>query len=260
MISISKPARCLIPLVLAIPVLGIGLGFTHTAFAGTEPPHWTYGGTANPTEWGELSPDFAQCELGQDQSPINIQDAMAGTPAAITFNYAPVPLMITNNGHTIQVNYAEGSTVTIDGEVYTLAQFHFHTPSEHQINGKAAAMELHLVHRNAEGKLAVVGVMIEAGTTNPSLDKIWQHIPTVGTSEEVKGLTINAADFLPDDISYYSYSGSLTTPPCSEGVSWTVLTTPIQFSEQQIEAFETLYPVNARPIQATHDRRIEVHH
>ncbi|MBD2362697.1 carbonic anhydrase family protein [Anabaena minutissima FACHB-250] len=236
-------------------------------FAGEVTPHWDYGGAANPTQWGELSHDFALCELGRDQSPINIVNAVTDKPKRIFFDYKPTPLVIVNNGHTIQVNYAPGSTVTINGEKYTLLQFHFHTPSEHTIEGKASAMELHLVHRNDAGQLSVVGIMMKEGTANRLINAIWKYIPAPGETKTVSdGLgatvshpTINAAGFLPKTKAYFSYPGSLTTPPCSQGVRWNVLVEPITVSNEQITTFQKLYQVNARPIQPINGRIIELH-
>lgn len=223
-------------------------------------PEWNYGGTANPTRWGELEDNFYQCEVGRDQSPIDLDDAVDSSPASLSFNYQATPLDVVNNGRTIQVNYQPGSTVNIDGETYELIQFHFHTPSEHQIAGEAAPMELHLVHQNDAGELAVVGVMLAAsGASNPVIESIWQQIPEEGGQNIVEGQTVNAINLLPENKTYFSYAGSLTTPPCSEGVSWTVLAEPIQVSESQVEAFTNLYPVNARPVQAVNGRQIELH-
>jgi carbonic anhydrase len=221
-------------------------------------PHWGYGGVANPTAWGKLSSDFSKCELGVEQSPIDIKGAVKGSSAPIGFNYKSSPLVVVNNGHTIQVNYAPGSSITINGEKYVLLQFHFHTPSEHQIAGKASAMEVHLVHRNAAGKIAVVGVMMNDGKENPLISKVWQAIPPSGKINALEKTMINAANLLPTNKSYYSYAGSLTTPPCSESVKWHVLKTSISLPEQQINAFEKLYQVDARPIQPIGNRKIEL--
>jgi carbonic anhydrase len=228
-------------------------------FAAVGSPHWSYGGTENPTQWGKLSKDFALCELGRDQSPINIKNVVEDSPAKIKFDYKPSPLSIVNNGHTIQVNYAEGSAVTINGEKYSLLQFHFHTPSEHNINDKASAMELHLVHRNEAGKLAVVGVMLNQGKQNPLIAEIWKQIPDVGETNTVSDRLINAANLLPSKKSYFSYAGSLTTPPCSEGVSWNVFVEPITVSEEQIATFTNLYQVDARPLQPINGRTVQLH-
>ncbi|MEA5502106.1 carbonic anhydrase family protein [Halotia wernerae UHCC 0503] len=229
------------------------------SFAREKIANWSYGGAANPTQWGELDDNFALCESGRDQSPINIVDAVKGNSAQIVFNYKPTPLTIVNNGHTVQVNYAPGSSVTINGKEYALLQFHFHTPSEHTIEGKASAMELHLVHRNAAGQLSVIGIMMKEGTVNPVIDQIWQRIPSTGTTNTVSGQTINAADLLPKSKAYFSYPGSLTTPPCSESVKWNILAEPITVSEQEISTFQKVYQVNARPVQPTNGRIIELH-
>ena len=253
-----KTAKQVILLALSIPIIGVLASPTPTK-AGEDSPDWSYGGAANPTQWGRLGHDFALCETGRDQSPIDIDNAVLGTPADIVFNYSEAPLVVVNNGHTVQVNYEKGSTVSINGEEYELLQFHFHTKAEHTLSRRAAAMELHFVHRNEEGKLAVVGVMMEKGKAHPSIDTIWQHIPGAGETNAVEGVTMNVASLLPNGSTYYSYSGFLTTPPCSEGVSWNVLAKPIQVSEEQIAAFEQLYQVNARPIQPTNGRIIELH-
>jgi carbonic anhydrase len=245
---ISLVAIALVTLaLLAKPVLAV------------DSPHWSYGGAANPTQWGKLSNDFTMCELGKDQSPINIKNAIEDSPAKISFDYQPSPLSVVNNGHTIQVNYAQGSTVSINGEKYLLLQFHFHTPSEHEINDRASAMELHLVHRNEAGKLAVVGVMLNEGKSNPLIAEIWKQIPDVGETKTVSDRLINVANLLPSNKAYYSYAGSLTTPPCSEGVSWNIFVEPITVSEEQIETFAKIYQVDARPLQPINNRVVQLH-
>jgi carbonic anhydrase len=252
---LTKPANFVVPLLAATVVCA------WPALAGEQTPHWTYGGATNPTRWGTLSEDFALCDIGRDQSPINIEtdESTAPNRADLAINYHAVPLAVENNGHSIQVNYPEGSTVEIDGEAYQLLQFHFHTPSEHTVDAQASAMEMHLVHRNGDGALAVIGVLIEEGMANPAMATVWEHIPEGHSRSEATGAIINAADFLPDDLSHYSYMGSLTTPPCSEGVRWIVLDSPVQASATQIAAFESLYQVNARPVQATNGRMVEHH-
>jgi carbonic anhydrase len=218
-----------------------------------------------------LSEDFALCKLGKQQSPINIslsskingkisgKDNPEVTPPKINFDYKSSPLAVVNNGHTIQVNYAQGSSASIDGENYALLQFHFHTPSEHTINNKASAMELHLVHRSEAGKLAVIAVMLSKGKSNSLIEEIWQNIPDVGKTNAVSDRMINAADLLPSNQDYVSYDGSLTTPPCSEGVKWNIFVNPITISEAQIETFEKIYQVDARPIQPTNNRTVQLH-
>ena len=226
-------------------------------------PHWGYGGVDNPTKWGELSPEFAACENGQNQSPVDIHSVEISpvhqaTSARIEFNYQPTPLEIVNNGHTIQVNYAEGSSVKIDGQEYKLKQFHFHTPSEHTVNGEAYAMEGHLVHQNQNGEYAVIGLLIEPGSENKLLKNIWENIPEKGQVKAVREVTINVANLLPQNGLHYHYLGSLTTPPCSEGVNWYIFREPIQASLEQIQQFHAIYSVNSRPIQPINDRSIEL--
>ncbi len=242
-----------------LSVLGGFVAFSSLVSAGESAPEWSYGGDTNPTQWGRLGQDFATCEVGRDQSPINIEKVVVSTPSNIAFNYDSVPLVVVNNGHTVQVNYPEGSSVSIDGDDYELLQFHFHTPSEHTVEEQASAMELHLVHRNEAGELAVVGVMLEAGASNPVIDTIWAHIPQEEGTNQVENTTINVADLLPASTAYFDYAGSLTTPPCSEGVRWNILQEPIQVSKKQIDTFETLYQVNARLTQPTNGRIIELH-
>lgn len=235
-------------LLISLPVL-----------AAVSSTHWSYGGTENPTQWGKLSEDFALCELGRDQSPINIINTIEDSPAEIDFDYKPSPLVVVNNGHTIQVNYAQGSTVTINGKKYALLQFHFHTPSEHNINDKASPMELHLVHRNEAGQLAVVGVMLNQGIANPLIAEIWKQIPDIGATNTVSDRLINASNLLPSKKSYFSYMGSLTTPPCSEGVSWNLFVEPITVSKEQVETFAKIYQVDARPLQPINGRTVQLH-
>lgn len=239
--------------------IGTLLSLTSSALASEITPHWGYGGSENPTQWGALSKNFQLCEIGKSQSPINIKNAVVRDPANLSFDYQPSPLVVVNNGHTIQVNYAQGSSVTINGEKFSLLQFHFHTPSEHTVNNKSAALELHLVHRNEAGKLAVIGILLNEGKANALIEEVWKNIPATGKTNTVSDRIINAANLLPKSKSYYSYSGSLTTPPCSEDVKWNVLVEPITVSEEQIEAFEKIYQVDARPIQPTNSRIIQLH-
>lgn len=256
-----KHLLCTNLLVIAICFLGINLFFPQV-LAEKKIANWSYDGADNPTQWSKISPDFQLCEIGKYQSPININnptDTTSVNPANIEFNYKPTSLSVVNNGHTIQVNYQPSSTIKIQGKKYELLQFHFHTPSEHTISGKASAMELHLVHRNPKGEIAVLGVMMEKGKSNPWIEQIWRRIPTPGTQNDFQNLTINAANFLPKSKSYFSYTGSFTTPPCTENVSWNLLIKPIQISERQITTFQTLYQVNARPVQPVNGRIIEFH-
>jgi carbonic anhydrase len=217
--------------------------------------HWGYRGEAGPAHWGELDPSFAKCAEGQEQSPVDIPASAPVNTSGLAFHYQPSGLTILNNGHTVQVNYDKGSAITLEGTTYDLVQFHFHAPSEHTLAGQSAPMELHLVHRSADQTLAVVGVMIQRGGANPAYDALLNHLPAQEQAAmPVAGVTVDAASLLPADRSYYRYNGSLTTPPCSEGVKWQVLRTPVTLSDAQIAAFTKLYPNDARPVQPLNAR------
>jgi len=221
------------------------------------PPHWTYNGAGDPKHWGNLDPAFATCSNGHHQSPIDVRDAHKVYLPALTFDYNPVPLSIVDNGHTVMINYAPGSMLKVDDKVYKLTQFHFHHPSEENISGKKFDMVAHLVHSDAEGHLAVVAVLFTKGAANPLVETLWQNIP----AEKEKAVTlssvsVNVKDLLPAESGYYTFSGSLTTPPCTEGVTWYVLKTPSNLSPQQLAKFAKIYPANNRPIQPTYEREI----
>jgi len=216
-------------------------------------------GRSGPEHWADISKKFELCRDGKEQSPINISGAKTANLPAIQFDYKPGSLEILNNGYTIQVNHAAGSSITVGEEKYELLQFHFHTPSENTVDGKSFPMEMHLVHKNAKGQLAVVGVFSKEGAKNTVLSKAWEHTPRqAGDKEKVASVSINAADLLPVDRSYYSFKGSLTTPPCSEGVKWMVLKMPTEVSREQIEQFIKVMGNNARPVQPMHMRTLNM--
>lgn len=242
-------------------VVSSGLAIAIGCVVATAPAadlHWAYGGHAGPAEWGALSPDFATCKLGKHQSPIDIRDAKAADLPVITFNYQPAPLAVIDNGHTIQVNYAPGSWIDVGGARYDLVQFHFHKPSEEKVDGKSHAMVAHLVHKNAEGKLAVVAVLLDGGGANATIDSIWKNLPKEKEKQVVvPGATVDASELLPKERGYYTFQGSLTTPPCSEEVTWLVLKAPVKIADAEIAEFGKIYPMNARPTQPTNGRPIQ---
>lgn len=223
-----------------------------------EGPHWSYGAHGGPAEWGALSPEFSTCKLGTHQSPIDIRGAQVADLPPIKFDYKPSPLKLVDNGHTIEVIYAPGSSIEVAGVRYELVQFHFHKPSEEKIDGKSHAMVAHLVHKSADGKLAVVAVLLDAGGANALIDSVWKHVPPQKEKEvAVQGVTVDASDLLPANRGYYTFQGSLTTPPCSEDVTWLVLKTPLKIASSEVAAFGKHYPMNARPTQAVNGRAIQ---
>lgn len=264
----KKILKCsLLSLALAVFVLGFysigeaksggghGGGGGH-ADKGHEAPHWAYEGSDGPSHWGDLSADFSACKKGKKQSPINITKARQAELIAIEFNYKTSKLDIVNNGHTIQANYDSGSSITVNGTIFNLLQFHFHGPSEHTVDGEHAKMEMHLVHKSKEGALAVVGVMIEEGGHNANFDNAWNNLPLHAGDHKDVGVVMKAVELLPKSRKYTTYSGSLTTPPCSEGVTWLVLNESIEMSEKQIKAFGDIVEANNRPVQPVNDRAL----
>lgn len=239
---------------LCIAVVGLALGVGLAAQASEL--HWTYEGEEGPAHWGSLSEDFAACGVGTMQSPIDISGTASGGAGELGFDYRDTVLDIVNNGHTVQVNIASDSTATLAGRSYKLLQFHFHSPSEHTVGGRHMDMEAHFVHRNDEGKLAVVGVFLEAGGANAALQPVWDNMPAMKGKATADGVAINAANLLPASHGFTTYSGSLTTPPCSEGVTWFVMKTPVAVSPAQVDAFRAIMPANARPTQPLNGRMV----
>jgi len=230
-------------------------------------PVWHYDGEEGPDHWGELSPAFASCRDGRMQSPIDITlPTQGGVPPALRLQFPPASLRIAhhehvadgiNNGHTIQINYDDGDTLALGETAYELVQYHFHNPSEHTFSGRRFPMEMHMVHRSASGDLAVVAVLIEEGRHNPAFDPVWGNLPRArGVETHYEHVTVDVDALLPLVRTSYRYDGSLTTPPCSEGVKWVVLTTPIELGTDQVRAFTGLIHDNSRPLQPLNGRTV----
>jgi len=230
------------------------------AVAGVQQEHhpehtWDYGESKGPSHWGELEPEFAPCKNGHRQSPIDIRNPQKADLPSIQFDYKPSSLHIIDNGHTVMINYGPGSSITVGGKKYALKQFHFHRPSEETIDGKAYEMVVHLVHADQQGNLAVVAVLLQKGEDNSLVRELWKDLPKEKEKEEDLGsVEIDVASLLPADRGYYTYQGSLTTPPCSENVTWFVLKHPMTVSTAEIEQFSNLYRHDARPTQPSYDR------
>lgn len=219
--------------------------------------HWGYAGHGGPEHWNELEEGFAGCKLGKEQSPIDIRGAARARLAPIAFNYAPGAANVVNNGHTIQVNLGSGGAIKLADADYKLLQFHFHTPSEEKIDGVSYPLVAHFVHKSEAGKLAVVAVLFKEGAENAALKNVFDNMPsTEGESKTLNG-SFDPAAVLPAQRGYYAYTGSLTTPPCSEGVRWHVLKEAVTLSAGQLSQFKALYQMNARPVQPLNGRKIE---
>lgn len=218
---------------------------------------WTYEGKGGPGEWGSMNPAWAKCASGTRQSPIDIRDGFRVNLDAVQFDYKPTRFSVLDNGHTVQVNVGLGNTITVTGHTYELTQFHFHLPSEERVNGKGYPMVVHLVHKDAVGRLAVVALLVEEGEPNEAVQQVWNNLPLEKNDALVATSSIEPARLLPERRDYYTYMGSMTTPPCTEGVLWIVMKEPIRLSSQQIAIFARLYPMNARPIQPLAGRRIK---
>lgn len=219
---------------------------------------WSYKGADGADRWGQLDPDYAVCTLGKAQSPIDIRQAQKADLPPLRFVHVPGPLNIINNGYTaVRVNYraGNGNLLIVGNKRYELTQFHFHHPSEEYLDGKPFEMGLHLMYKAGDGEIAAVAVMLRRGRPNATVQQLWAHMPdTPGDEHTVPGVTVDPVGLVPPDTAHYTYVGSLTAPPCTEGVRWFVLKTPIDVSAEQIKAFAKLYPDNVRPIQPLNGR------
>lgn len=238
--------------------------------------NWSYLGNTGPLRWAQLSPDFKLCSTGQEQSPINIKKNMALAASSLTLDYKPAQLYIMddgnttlllgntqtiiNDGHTIQANFDSKDvpeTLNYNNVSYRLIQFHFHSPSETLMKSVAFPMEIHFVHQGPDGKVVVLAVLVAGGAANLELRKIINNIPLdQSVAHKIQGEKINPLDLLPKKLSYYAFAGSLTTPPCTEGLQWIVLADPITASPGQILRLRNLIGNNARPTQDLHKRVI----
>lgn len=224
------------------------------------PAPWGYAGDIGPDRWAELSPDNRLCAVGTRQSPIDIRDGLGVDLEKIAFDYRPSSFSVLDEGHTVRVDVAPGNGLTVMGRRYELQEFHFHRPSEERVNGQQFEMVAHLVHRDAQGHVAIVAVLLERGPDDrpqPVIQTVWANLPLERGEATRPQAQIDLGQLLPADRGYYTYMGSLTTPPCSEGVLWMVMRQPVPLTAQQIAVFARLYPMNARPLQAGSGRLIK---
>jgi carbonic anhydrase len=217
---------------------------------------WSYEGAAGPSAWASLRPEYALCAQGQRQSPIDLRGGLPVELEPLRFGYQASRFGVLDTGRTLQVNVAAGNHVELGGRRYELKRIQFHRPAEHRVDGRSFEMGAHLMHEDAQGRELVVAVLFDPGPALPAVQTLWGHVPLEPHEEVAARVSIDPAQLLPVDRRYFTYMGSLTTPPCREGVQWAVLRTPVTLSAEQIEVFARLYPLNARPLQAAGGRRI----
>jgi carbonic anhydrase len=218
---------------------------------------WSYEGETGPANWGKINSDWAKCGTGSRQSPIDLRDGMKVDLEQIVFDYHPSGFNVVDNGHTVQVSVGLGNYMSVQNRTYELVQFHFHRPSEERINGKGTEMVVHLVHKDSEGKLAVVAVLLQRGAANSMIQTVWNNLPLEKFDTLTPAVALDVNEILPAKRDYFTFMGSLTTPPCSEGVLWLVMKEPMPASPAQMALFSRLYPLNARPVQAGGGRVIK---
>jgi carbonic anhydrase len=218
--------------------------------------HWSYEGETGPAHWGR-KPEWSACGTGNRQSPIDLRDGMKVDLEQIVFDYKPSAFNVIDNGHTVQVTVGPGNYISLQNRTFELLQFHFHRPSEERINGKSFEMVVHLVHKDADGKLAVIAVLLERGKAQSMIQTVWNNLPLEKHEVVTPSVVLDVNELLPARRDYFTYMGSLTTPPCTEGVLWMVMKQPVEASPAQMAIFSRLYPFNARPIQANSGRVVK---
>lgn len=241
----------------------------HPPQATDRPAHWGYSGENGPEKWAKLSPAYAICDEGKAQSPIDIVRTNEREGMSWKLDYKSTSFRIAHNdhmdnvidnGHTIQITVDSGSTFTFGDKVYSLKQFHFHTPSEHTLDGEQMPMEMHFVHQASDGSLAVVGVLFSEGKIkNENFSKIIRNLPDAkGEIKHFEDSNLELKLNVHKDNYAYHYVGSLTTPPCSENVQWLVLRDMISLTAEQIKAFSSRIGPNNRPVQQLNGRTVKI--
>ena len=218
---------------------------------------WSYDGDTGPANWGRINPAWAKCGTGTRQSPIDLRDGMKVDLEQIAFDYRTSGFNVIDNGHTIQVGVGLGNYITVGNRTYELQQFHFHRPSEEKINGRGTEMVVHLVHKDGEGNTAIIAVLLERGAANPMIQTVWNNLPLEKNLAVNPVVALDVNEILPKKREYFTFMGSLTTPPCTENVLWMVMKQPMQASPAQMALFSRLYPLNARSIQASNGRMVK---
>ncbi len=250
----GKTATAAAPRPSVKPVVAHGDAARKPAGAAAAP--WAYEGAGGPAAWATLKPEYAACAQGQRQSPIDLAGGLAVDLEPVRFHYKPSGFAVVDTGRTVQATLAPGNHIEVGGRRFELKRVQFHRPSEHRIDGRLFEMSAHLVHEDAQGRAAVVALLLDKGPAHPVVQAVWNHLPLEKHEENAARVMLDAGALLPADRRYYTYMGSLTAPPCTEGVLWVVMRTPISVSADQVELFARIYPMNARPLQAGGGRRI----
>jgi carbonic anhydrase len=236
------------------------------AYVASQPPpppppangtFWTYEGEFGPANWSKINAGWNKCNGGTRQSPIDIRDGIKVDLEQIAFDYRPSGFSVTDNGHTVQVQLGTGNFLSVAGRTYELQQLHFHRPAEERVNGKTYEMGIHLVHKDIEGRTAILALMLQRGRAQPAVQTVWNNLPLEKRDTFTPSIVFDPNDLLPERRDYYTYMGSLSEPPCSEGVLWLVMKEPLQASAEQMALFSRLYPLNARPVQTAGGRMIK---
>jgi carbonic anhydrase len=217
---------------------------------------WSYAGPTGPSAWASLKPEYSLCASGPRQSPIDLHAGLPVDLEPVQFHYKPSRFSVIDTGRTVQVNVGPGNHIDVGGRKFELVQFQFHRPAEHKIDGRQFEMSVHLLHKDAQGRLAVVAVLLGEGPAQPVVQTVWNNLPLEKHEERAARVELDPAGLLPTDRRYYTYMGSLTAPPCTEGVQWVIMRSPVTVAAAQVELFSRIYPMNARPLQQAAGRRI----
>jgi carbonic anhydrase len=220
-------------------------------------PVWSYDGASGPQAWAQLKPEYAACGKGERQSPIDVRDGIKVQLDAVEFHYQAPNFRVLDDGRTVRVLVAPGSSMEVMGRQFELKHLQFHRPSEVHLNGKAFDMAVHLVHQDAQGRTAIVAVQLERGSAHPVVQAVWNNLPLEKNTEQVARSTLDLQALLPADQRYATFMGSMTSPPCQEGVLWVVMKQPVNISDYQVAVFSRLYPMNARPLQSVNGRMVK---
>ncbi len=218
--------------------------------------HWSYSGDTGPAHWGDLKDEYFMCKEGKNQSPIDVNRVIEADLPKLDITYAGNAVSVVNNGHTIKVNTQGKNEIVVDGVTFTLKQFHFHTPSENTIKGEQFPMEVHFVHLDKDGNIAVIGIMFKEGKRNAAVDKFLSKLPKEINHIALLDEMFNPGELFPKKLDYYRFNGSLTTPPCTEGVRWILLKHEVEASKEQLSKMRKVMGKNNRPVQPLNARCI----